>query len=383
MNENIEISIDYLTFTVKSNHKPDVLIESILGMDASLFTLTRGVNFYRSSMMYSNIRICFNGNGYGDYDMGVCFILSAQGLRTFEEYTATSALTLLEIIHGDPNIGVSRVDIACDDKSGVLDMDTMWDFAKNDSYRTRLVSKSFHESKKGENDGAKTIYFGAPKSLTRIRIYDKAKEHYDPDREPDLYNSHWIRFEITLKGYYAQQAVDYLVNADSLGETVSGIIADKFNFINRDNDNISRCTMPEWWHRFLGQVGAVKLVSMLKPEHIIDTHADWLRYSVSRILAKVIEAIGEDAFINHVLEYGKSKLTDADKTQIKDYQESKRVERWEPVFGRQPRKPKRLGEKYKPPQRMGDLWYGEDFAEETPEFIEIERHTIDGEKRKV
>lgn len=326
MNSKVDIVIDYLTFTVKFCLNPDELIESILGMDTDLFEVTKGVNFYSSAKYYDNIRVCYDGNGRNDQNMGVCFIMSGQGLRTYENHTNQSALIILHAISNNPNISISRIDIACDDKSNILDINTIWEYAKAKNYRTRLSSKSFYESFKGDIS-EKSLYWGATKSECRICIYDKAKEQYDPDRHPKHYSSHWIRVELRIKGFYAKQVLALLVHSDNIGDTVSGIINDKFTFINRDNENITRCSVPVWWENFIGAVEDVTLLTKPKNQHYIETHLDWLRHSVSRTIAKVYVAIGDVEFDNKIIQYGKEKLTDSDKKQIRDYKKSAKEKR--------------------------------------------------------
>ena len=218
----------------------------------------------------------------------------------------------------------------------------MWEYANDGRYRTRLLSRNSQESFKAGQDGAKTIYFGSPSSHYRIRIYDKAKQTGD--------NFHWVRFEITLKAEYATQAVGILVesinddfagsafdngnvagvNGDScdtridnnnsnLGKAVSGIIDDKFAFIELDDTNISRCSIAGWWADFLGEVREVKLTSKQKFVHGIDEHKKWLRDSCGRVIAKVYYAIGFEKFLNEIVEYGRRKLTKADVAMIEDY----------------------------------------------------------------
>ena len=306
-----EIVIDFLTFTVKGDMEVYQVIESILEMDFATFEHSKGFNFYQKSMVYSDIRILYDGI-YGE-SMGVCVNMSGRGCRAFEEYHNESIIFLLARICKNPDINITRIDIACDDKVGILDLDKMWKYANNGSYRTRLIARNTHESFMGKNEGAKTLYFGSPSSLYRIRIYDKGKQS-------ETYN-HWIRFEIVLKAEYASQTAEILVNSECLGEAVAGIINDKFAFVELDDNNISRCSLAGWWSEFLGEIQEVKLTSKQQYNHDIDEHKKWLRNSCGRVIAKVIEAIGEDEFNKEIREYGKLRLTVADVAMIENYRQ--------------------------------------------------------------
>jgi DNA relaxase NicK len=312
------ILIDFLTFTVRSM-KADDVIHGILGMDSSKFEhLARGLNYYSKSMVHNDIRVLYDGI-YGD-KMGVCVNMSGRGCAAYTENTGESITSLLVRISKNPDINITRIDIACDDiapdgDSGKLDLAKMWEYANEGRYRTRLLSRNNQESFKAGQDGAKTIYFGSPSSLYRIRIYDKAKQAGEA--------GHWVRFEITLKSYYAMQAASLLADSNDLGATVAGIISDKFAFIELNDTNISRCSLADWWADFLGEVQEVKLASKQKFTHGIDEHTKWLRDSCSRIIAKVYCAIGNERFNKEIIDCGKTKLTDADWAMIEDYKSRK------------------------------------------------------------
>jgi len=314
MNAEIFIIIDYLTFTIKDsklNHYD--VIESILDMNPSKFEhLAKGFNFYNRSMVYNDIRILYDGI-YGD-SMGICVNIPGRGCASYAEETGESVISLISRISKIKDINITRIDIACDDKeSYVLDLPTIWQYANDGNYRTRLLSRNSQESfKAGQGEeGAKTLYFGSKSSNYRIRIYDKAKQMGK--------EMHWVRFEIVLRNDYAVQAANALAESENLGLTVSGIIDDKFAFIELDNNNISRCSVASWWSEFLGEIKGVKLTSKQKFNHNIDEHKQWLQDSCGRIIAKVIAAIGQEAFNRDILEYGREKLTVSDIAMITDY----------------------------------------------------------------
>ena len=318
-----EILIDFLVFTIKGDVNAYYVVDAILGMDSTEFEHTaKGLNFYSKSLVYSDIRILYDGI-YGE-SMGICVNMSGRGCAAYAENTGESILSLLARISNNPDINITRIDIACDDKAddgdiGSLDLARIWQYANDGRYRTRLLSRNNQESFKAGQDGAKAVYFGSPSSLYRIRIYDKAKQLGE--------DGHWVRFEITLKADYAMQAVKILVDSIShddndntnLGQAVSGIIDDKFAFIELDDSNISRCSSATWWAEFLGEIQAVKLTSRQKFKHGIDEHREWLRDSCGRVIAKVFCAIGDERFCSEIIEYGKAKLITADVAMIEDY----------------------------------------------------------------
>lgn len=351
-----DISIDFLTFTVRNATSPEYVITDILEMDFNLFEFTKGRNLYEHAMTFNNITVCFDGY-HGDI-MGICVTMSGQGCRAYEEYHGSDILRLLKVIDDSKEMHGTRIDIACDDKVGILNMDYIWECAHNGMYRTKVKSKNFQESYKGKCTGARSVYFGSKSSMFRVRIYDKAKETYSLEHQTELYYSHWIRFESVYKDIYADQVIKALVESDNLGETVAGLINNRFSFINNDDCNISRCSLCDWWADFLESMKNIVLSNKAKVEHSIDYQWEYFKYSYGRFVERIISAKGEDAFIDDILKYGKTKITEADKAQIQDFKEKQEVDLWQPIFGRVSRKPinkKRLGAYNKPYTYNGDL----------------------------
>jgi DNA relaxase NicK len=358
-----KIIIDYLTLTVHgAKSDPHKVITSILGMDIAQFEHSnKGINFYQQSLHYNNIRVLYDGI-HGN-KMGICVTMSGKGCRAYEEYHGNSIMSLMDKIARNPDINITRIDIACDDKVGLLDLSKIWQYASDGNYRTRLLKRHTHESFDGKSEGAKTLYFGSRSSQYYIRIYDKAKQSKfegentdkntdqnagqglrhsqglspatDESAKADMDNKlpHWVRLEISLKSDYAMQAVGFLVLSKSMnktiGEVVSGIINAKFAFIEPDNENISRCSVADWWADFLGDIHEVEFLSKQKYSHEIDQHKKWLRESCGRVIAKVFYAVGEERFFDEILAYGNLKLSVSDIAQIRAYQQrEERKEEW-------------------------------------------------------
>jgi DNA relaxase NicK len=309
--------IDWLTCTIK-NMSADDVITKVLKMDSTLFeSQSKGVNFYTSSKVYNNIRVLYDGYKGVTVDMGVCVTMSGEGVRVYEEYHGEDVLELIRRLVAMANTNITRIDIACDDRAGFLDMQTIWKYAQEDSYRSRMRTKRFFESYKNSNVGAKSVYFGSSSSMFKIRIYDKSAQLYAPDNP--LFGVHWNRFEIVLRDIYAMQTSYILAGSNDIERSVSGIINDKFCFIERETDsNISRCKPSLWWIEFLENLDYIKLEAKPRVKHTVETHADWLDFACSRIISKVHKSVGTEKF-NQLLKSGEGKLKDSDIAQIEDY----------------------------------------------------------------
>ena len=90
------------------------------------------------------------------------------------------------------------------------------------------------------------MYIGAPSSEFRVRIYDKALEQG--------VEGHWIRVELVMRSANANAFVEDMTNSENVGKLAAQVINDKFSFIERDDSNISRCTVCDWWQNFVDEL---------------------------------------------------------------------------------------------------------------------------------
>lgn len=326
-------SIDWLTFTVRMQENPRVVIRNYLQMDENLFTPQAWGKFgYRQSMVFDGIVVFYDPAEGRKLDMGVCVSMTGKGCRTFERFTSwvhsvqesggTPLLPLLAFGHADENVHFTRVDLALDDKDGWLDLDTIIEHVKTNEINSRIKKRTYYESYEGAERSGATVYIGAPASDFRIRFYDKAKEHYKPT-DADYY-SHWVRCEIVMRGNNADGCVAALCNTENLGHLASAILRDKLMFIVRDNDNISRCTVCEWWLAFIGKVAAIKLVMKEDVPHSLERSLEWVALQVAPTLSMIAEAKGFFK-IREILEIGEKNRSPKLQALLEDYLKSAMV----------------------------------------------------------
>lgn len=332
-------TIDWLTFSVKMEDNPRVVIQKFLQMDCNLFELQSWGKFgYRQSLSFNGIVVFFDPAEHRKMEMGVCVSMSGKGCRTFERFTAWTAsvkngvtpfMPFMAFTHIDQNVHFTRVDLALDDKDGLLDLDTITYHIETDEINSRIKHRTFYKSYEGSNRSGTTAYIGAPASDFRIRFYDKAKEHYKPT-DPE-YNSHWVRCEIVMRGKNADGCVAALCNTDNLGYLASAILRDKLAFIVRDNDNISRCTVCDWWLAFIGRVAGIKLVTKEDVPHSLERSLEWVVLQVAPTLSMISEAKGFFQ-IREILQIGESNRSPKLQALLDDYMKSEFVKRTQEVF---------------------------------------------------
>lgn len=242
------ILIDWLTAT---SHIDSVDgIKAILGLDRPGITWETKeayMNGYPMRQMFGGINILYGGRD----DMGVCFTMSGQGCRTFESYGHGDWFHLLSTFSVPDDYNMTRLDVAFDDHSGILDMDRLLDDTDDHNY----VSRSRWWMVEYGSEGA-CIYHGSPKSDVRIRIYDKAAERGLQD------GSHWIRVELQLRDKLAANMASEILLSQNIGRSFCGVLRNYLTYRSPNGDsNRSRWPLVDYWDNLLDGVCCVRLWS--------------------------------------------------------------------------------------------------------------------------
>ena len=349
--------MDWLTFSVKTDN-PDSVIRDWLGMDPALFESSPyGFDGYLLSKRFSSIVVCFNGysesllaeegkkderadgqSGRFD-DMGVCVSMSGEGCRAFERYSSLGFNQLFRKLvdnmsfKSDIETGkfqgrdaqnslcnVSRIDVACDERAGLLDMSLMGKKACDlHEFNSRMTDVTDYRKKKGDNWVGHSFYIGSEKSAFRMRIYDKALEQKQKGLWKENVKGHWIRVEMVMKRNNALGFILEALEAESIGKLAAQVLNEKFRFIERDDVNISRCTVCDWWADFVEEVGSVVIWSRMAIQSGISKVAEWLRFQVSSSMALVYQAYGDMYFRKHFIEYGGERLNPRQEALLRDF----------------------------------------------------------------
>lgn len=313
-----QVLVDWLTFSVKSDNVNQV-IEEYLGMDPGLFQDTGyGLLGYQKCKAFNDIVVCYEGRE-NDYfhDMGVCISMSGNGCRTFEtmsrlpDQTETGAFPVLfDKLAGNHAVNVSRIDIACDDREGHLDMEKIIEKTYSNDINSRMAKRQVVVSLDGTQRDGSTVYIGSPSSDFRLRIYDKALEQGE--------SGHWVRVEMVMRSKNATGFVDQVVNS-SVGELAARVLNDKFSFIERDDSNITRCTVCDWWSSFVDDLESVRLFARQVVKHAVEQIASWVDSQVAPSLSIIARSLGWDYLID-LIHRGQRRTTDKQESIVLDYQ---------------------------------------------------------------
>lgn len=311
-----KVMIDYLTFSLK-NWEPSDVIRGVLGMDPELFEDPGfGLLGYGQALKFSDIFILYQPRE-NDYfqDMGVCVSMSGNGCRVFESMSSLSRdgsafPSLFERLVADDTFNVSRLDIACDDHDGALDMDRVLEKVEHNELNSRMSKRSIVVSYDGMQKNGATAYIGAASSDFRIRIYDKGLEQGIGD--------HWLRVEMVMRGANAKSFVLNLTGGQAIGQLAAQVLNDKLSFIDRDDSNISRCSVCDWWAAFVDELESVRLVSREAVQHAVEHIQEWITSQVGPSLAVLFDTVGWPRIFELAIS-SKQRLSDRQRALIKDF----------------------------------------------------------------
>lgn len=229
------ITIDYVTFVWDTKTVSEAI--HALGLSASTWTTKAGHYPYAHIQRVGNISIAYDNYN----ERGVFVTLTSQGCREFETFSSIGWADLFGIIRGGEG-HMTRLDIAFDDRTGVLNMQRMKHDRDVANYRSLLSYTAEHRSHK-ENIMGMSLYFGAKGSNTNIRIYDK-------DAEQGGLGEHWIRVELQLRDAYA----DTVVKSDlSIPCIFSSVLKKYLVFLQPNPTDSNKCRWPvaPYWNTLL------------------------------------------------------------------------------------------------------------------------------------
>lgn len=241
------ILIDWLTVTTKIWSENDLI--NMLHLEHCSWEHIDAYRYgYSHRCSFGGITILSGGRD----DMGICLELSGTGCRTFETYSDLTWFDFLSyIMEPFHEFNVTRIDLAFDDHTGILDLHRILDDTDEHLYRSRSRWWMVQYGSVGT-----TIYHGSPQSNIRVRIYDKAAERGLLD------GTHWIRVEVVLRDVNATGAVSAILERKDVGSVFSGILSNYLVYCDPSSDsNRSRWSPTDYWNELLKGAEAVHVFS--------------------------------------------------------------------------------------------------------------------------
>ena len=284
--ENI-VLYDWLSFTSK-NHTPEQLIEA-LGLTHCPWQDTKGAHGYRDRKYFSCISVHYNGRE----DMGVWVELSGQGCRTFESLSAKSWDDLFQWITVQ-QLKITRLDVAFDDHTGVLDIDQIVEDTRRKHYVSRsdyweTVPVSYTHLTLPSNSSAASDVYKRQQSKVLVRIYDKAAErHCEP-------GTHWVRVEMQLRD---DRAIQYSKIPLSIGEAFSGVLLNYLRYVIPDDtdSNKWRWPMTDYWLDMLEVLTPIKIYTAPGMDYNIDRCREYVVNQAGNAIDALLQIYGIHEF---------------------------------------------------------------------------------------
>lgn len=259
--ENL-ILIDWLTFTVKTDEP--AAVKDLIGLSSVHWEkCEKGLNGYPEREFFGNISILYGAAP----EMGVCCNMSGQGCRTFESYSPLSWELLIERITHSDHIKFTRIDMAFDDHTGLLDIYRIRQDVEDRLYVSRSRNSRITISDNQNTDiRGVSIEIGARSSNMLIRIYDKAAERGYTD------GTHWIRIEMQMRDEIARGFSNGMIEmqldlnghwhpycATDFGNYFRGVLHNYLRFVTESEDtNKSRWPTADYWEKLLEGVGKIR-----------------------------------------------------------------------------------------------------------------------------
>lgn len=278
------IIIDWLTFSTKDYSFSDLV--GVLGMQSRQWRYEKGSRLrYVGRWVCGHISIHVNdvdsdSEDKKGFNKGCCVEMSGQGCREFESFGRGDWAFLMFFLWQEVNslestTNVTRLDLAYDDFSGVLDIGQIARQAWNMEFTSRMsrVSVISDMSKLDVNVRGISITHGSKSSNVFFRIYDKRVERGRFDLQ------HWVRWEIQFRDICALGALNYLFTEGSddfgLGYFFGGLVRHYVQY--RDvpsaeggsavDTNKSRWNLSAWYINFIGAVEGISVWSKKDVEY--------------------------------------------------------------------------------------------------------------------
>lgn len=275
------ILYDWVSITSKIHSLAD--IQEILGMkDCPWQTKKNGAKGFPFGVYYESISIFFGrDDGYVWLDM------SGQGCRAFETYGTGDFEALFDLVRDEPeDVHLTRLDVAYDDHTGLLDIDKLADDCRKQNYRSRFEAWMITESNKGC-----TVEHGSEQSEVKFRIYDKAAER-------NRVGEHWVRVEMQLR---RDRAFSFISSEAPIGEKFAGVLQNYLTYLSPANDsNKRRWPVAPYWEKLVNSAEPISLYIEPGTEYNMMRMANYVFNQAGNAIDATIEILGYDGFMDEL-----------------------------------------------------------------------------------
>lgn len=298
------ILFDWLTFSA-----PDMTLQKMIGflgladkswklnqpsrLHYEYRAVLDGISIHYTSPMY------FESDNGKQRNRGCCVEMSGKGCRYFETYGTGDIYNILSEIlaHTYQGWHCTRIDLAFDDFTGLIDLDHMARAAQDFCFTSRSQCREIIRSASAADPAldAITVIHGSKSSNLYIRCYDKRLERSRLDVP------HWVRLEVQLRNDNCDGFIT-ACQSRSTGEIFAGLLANYLQYRDPDysDSNKSRWTVSDWWQQLLHGVGAIRLAQKRDVEYNAERLDHWLCQTMGAAIKTAIALHGDDGFLDAI-----------------------------------------------------------------------------------
>ncbi len=286
---------DWLSFSTRI-HNPGEIIE-LIGMSDCPFEILTSGNGYTHRHYFAGVSISFCENDMSHVGGFYLLEMSGQGCRTFETYGNGDFEALFELVRAEEvkekamqDVRLTRLDVAFDDMTGLLDINTICDKTRLEHFVSRIQRYEAIYGSKGNS-----VNFGSKGSNVFIRIYDKALERgYEDGR-------HWVRCELQLR---KENSCGFVckIPEHGLSELYCGVLKNYLSFReeNEGDTNKRRWEESPWWTFFIDSARAISIASRPGVVYNLSACEKYVLTQPVGSIKTLIHIYGTDAFIEMI-----------------------------------------------------------------------------------
>lgn len=292
-NNTLDMLIDYVRIRFVTTDIEYVMNEIIRIKLDKMIHEESGLYNYSERYVYGNIMVLASN----DILKGVLLELRGQGCRQYERFLQAQGRTWYDFFNKciDENAIFKRLDLAINDKVGILDIPRLVEKCKHEECISKFRSwKNYksgdlikHEDKPGMGN---TLYIGSLKSEVYFCIYEKDYEQLAKRGIPLGDTETKNRFEIRLQNDRADIATNDLVIYRDAERTAFSIINQYIRFADKDEGRDRKYWKTSYdWELFTGE-HRERLKLTVSPEPItFERSWGWVRTDVSQTLRMFFE----------------------------------------------------------------------------------------------
>lgn len=259
---------------------------------SSLKWLEGKSRYYDHRLWSSTISIHYNDSDSESGVSGTWLEMMGQGCRTFEDLGTGDFDALFRLVLDDPdNFKITRLDIALDDHTGLLDLRQLGEDTRKQEYISKFREWEVREGSKGGS-----VNHGSDSSAFYLRIYDKAMERHCED------GVHWIRIEMQLRD---DRADLWIRRPEPIGQRFSGVLRNYLRYIDPTGDsNRRRWPTKQYWDDLLGEAEKISLYVKPGIEYNLMRLNNFVFGQAGNPTAAAIEIYGVKTFLERLEKRG-------------------------------------------------------------------------------